>query len=84
MGQTPVTDFELYITGFVNGEERSVIDMMPTVTCEVTASSPIGFYPLIISGGEDDCYDFNYTEGTYTVRSATLSKTMISLMSIDT
>ena len=84
VGQTPVTDFELYITGFVNGEERSVIDLMPTVTCEVTASSPIGFYPLIISGGEDDCYDFNYTEGTYTVRSATLSKTMISLMSIDT
>ncbi len=84
VGQTPVTDFELYITGFVNGEERSVIDLMPTVTCEVTVSSPIGFYPLIISGGEDDCYDFNYTEGTYTVRSATLSKTMISLMSIDT
>ena len=82
MGNEPVTDFEFYITGFVNGENQSAIDRLPVVTCEVTTSSPIGFYPLVISGGEDDCYTFNYTNGTYTVRSATLSQTAITLSPI--
>ena len=81
-GNEPVTDFELYISGFVNGESQSVIDRLPVITCEVTSSSTVGFYPLVISGGEDDCYTFNYTNGTYTVRSATLSQTSITLSPI--
>ena len=66
VGNEPVTDFEFYISGFVNGESQSVIDRLPVITCEVTSSSTVGFYPLVISGGEDDCYTFNYTNGTYT------------------
>ena len=81
-GNEPVTDFEFYISGFVNGESQSVIDRLPVITCEVTSSSTVGFYPLVISGGEDDCYTFNYTNGTYTVRSATLSQTSITLSPI--
>ena len=82
VGNEPVTDFEFYISGFVNGESQSVIDRLPVITCEVTSSSTVGFYPLVISGGEDDCYTFNYTNGTYTVRSATLSQTSITLSPI--
>ena len=82
VGNEPVTDFEFYISGFVNGESQSVIDRLPVITCEVTSSSTVGFYPLVISGGEDDCYTFNYTNGTYTVRSASLSQTSITLSPI--
>ncbi len=82
VGQEPTTDYEMYIEGFVNGEDKSVIDQMPTITCEVTAASPIGFYPLVIGGGEDDCYTFAYTEGVYTVRSATMIQTEITLAPI--
>ena len=32
VGQEPTTDYEMYIEGFVNGEDKSVIDQMPTIT----------------------------------------------------
>jgi uncharacterized repeat protein (TIGR03803 family) len=45
------------------------IDIPPTATTTATATSPPGTYPIILSGGSDDAYDFvGLTNGTLTVK----------------
>lgn len=82
VGAEPTTDYEIRYKGFVNGEDVSVLDVQPTASCEVTQESPIGSYPIVVSGGEDNCYSFIYEGGTYTVRSANQGKTNITLAAI--
>src|SRR5262249_20875004 len=47
---------------------ESDIDTPPTVTTTATPSSPPGPYPITVSGGSDDIYEFvGWTNGTLTV-----------------
>jgi hypothetical protein len=59
-------------SGFVNGEGSSVLDAEPVVSIE---SSPVnvGTYPIVVSGGADNNYVFNYINGTLTIKPAALS-----------
>jgi gliding motility-associated-like protein len=60
-------------TGFVNGENATVLDTKPvSSTIAVTSSAP-GTYPIIISGGADNNYDFNYLPGVLTINKVTLT-----------
>jgi hypothetical protein len=53
--------------GFVNSETSSVLNTPPTTTTSAVATSVVGDYPINISGGIDDNYDFNYVPGTLTI-----------------
>lgn len=55
--------FTLTYNGFKNGENSSVLTKMPTVSCEATANSPVGEYPVTVSGAEAKNYDISYVAG---------------------
>lgn len=55
------------ITGFVNGEDASVLTKQPTASCTVGADAAVGTHPITVSGGEAENYEFVYVSGTLTV-----------------
>ena len=60
-------EFEITITGYRLDEDASVLTKLPEAVCEATSSSPVGEYPIILSGGEADNYEFRYTHGVLKV-----------------
>jgi gliding motility-associated-like protein len=54
-------------SGFMNDETIDVINTIPSVTTTATIASPAGSYPIAISGGSDDNYEFVYQPGTLAV-----------------
>ncbi len=62
-------------TGFKNGESTFVFISFPTLSTTATLSSPVGAYPILISGGSANNYTFSYVTGTLTVNKATLTAT---------
>ncbi|MBK7651667.1 MAG: hypothetical protein IPJ20_14335 [Flammeovirgaceae bacterium] len=62
--------------GFVNSETSAVLDTPPTTSTGAVATSGVGDYPINISGGSDDNYDFNYVPGTLTITKAILTATV--------
>ena len=64
---TPNPLFTLDYNGFVNGENISYLDSLPTTSTTASITSPIGTYPIIVQGGNDNNYLFNYTNGLLTV-----------------
>ena len=47
----------------------------PAITCEATASSPVGTYPIVISKGSVENYNDTYVNGTLTIEKAPLTIT---------
>ncbi len=47
--------------GFVAGDSVRDIDVLPRLTSPATPASPVGTYPLLLSGGSDDNYDLVLT-----------------------
>lgn len=60
-------DFKVYYYGFFHGDTTSVIIDQPLATTTATKDSPVGDYPITLSGGNADNYDFKFTNGTLTV-----------------
>ena len=60
-------EFILRYEGFKLDEGMEVISTLPVATCEADASSPVGTYDIVISGGVAPNYDFKYTKGTLVV-----------------
>ena len=54
-------------SGFKNGETNSVLTKQPTITTTATTSSPVGTYPVTVSGAEAQNYAISYVNGTLTV-----------------
>lgn len=65
--------FNVTYSGFVNGENESVITSAPTVSTTATKTSNVGEYPITISGGSAKNYEFVYEPGVLTVTKAPLS-----------
>ncbi len=65
----------LTYSGFQNGEDVTSLTTEPTASTSATSTSSVGTYAITASGGTDDNYTFNYTDGTLTVNQATLSVT---------
>ena len=63
--QNPVLTF--VISGFVNGETQSALDVPPSIQTTSLQNSPAGSYPITISGGSDNSYNYVYVSGTLTV-----------------
>jgi gliding motility-associated-like protein len=54
-------------SGFVYGENTAVLDVLPSVSTNAVADSPAGDYVITVSGGNDNCYSFNYINGILTI-----------------
>lgn len=67
-------------TGFVNGENASVLSGSPSFSTTATPTSPIGNYPITITQGSLSAtnYTFTFANGTLTVQRATLTVTATS------
>lgn len=56
--------------GFKNNETADVLTRQPNVETTATVNSPVGTYPIIVTGAEAQNYSFNYERGTLTVTKA--------------
>lgn len=65
-------NFTITYSGFVNGENDSVLTSIPVTTTAANEKSEVGTYPIIISGGEAKNYAFEYEQGELTVNKASL------------
>lgn len=61
----PVFTYE--ITGFVNGQNKSVLTTQPQINCNYTKTSDVGSYETIASGADAKNYTFNYVNGNVKV-----------------
>jgi len=59
--------FRLIYTGFVRNDSVGKLITKPVVSCVADLSSPIGTYPITVSGGNDTNYNFTYGNGTLTI-----------------
>ena len=62
-------------SGFVNGDDASVVTTQPTASTTATQGSPAGGYTITPGGGVSSNYTFNYVNGTLTIGDATLTVT---------
>lgn len=65
-------EFNISYSGFVNGEDESVITTKPTASSSATPTSNVGTYPISISGGVAKNYTLKYETGTLTITKAAL------------
>lgn len=59
--------FVLDYEGFKNGETEDVLTTKPTVTTMATKTSPVGNYPVKVSGAEAKNYEITHVDGLLTV-----------------
>lgn len=67
--------FQTEYTGFITGEDESVITNNGTYSTSATASSAVGTYVVTQSGATAQNYTFQYESGTLTVTKAPLTMT---------
>ncbi|MEY4385507.1 MAG: hypothetical protein RLY20_790 [Verrucomicrobiota bacterium] len=63
----PNPTFTVSYSGFVNGEDASVLDSAPTAAAGVTNTTAPGIYPITLAGGTDDNYALSLVSGTFTI-----------------
>ncbi len=68
--------FTITYTGFVNGDNVASI-VQGTAASSANATSVVGTYPIVPSGGSATNYSFNYVNGTLTVTKATITATAV-------
>jgi len=61
--------------GFVNGDNSTNLSTQPIITTTATSTSPVGTYPITISGANDPNYTITYSAGILTVQPAPLTIT---------
>ncbi len=71
--------FTASYSGFVNGEDESVLTKQPTFSSTATKDSDAGEYTIDISGAEAPNYAISYTSGSLTIDKADQSITFNSL-----
>ena len=69
-------DFVLVYNGWKNGEDERVLQELPVAITSATKSSPIGEYPVTLSGGEAENYDFIFVDGVLVVTESDAIKTI--------
>jgi hypothetical protein len=67
------TVFTLTYSGFKYGDTVDSLLGVPTAKTLATATSPVGDYPITMTGGESDCYTFVYQPCTLHVTRADLT-----------
>lgn len=62
-------------SGFQYQDDASELEIIPIATTTATTSSPIGTYPITVSGGDSESYNFIYQAGTLTIAEAVVTVT---------
>lgn len=62
--------FEVKYDGFVGNEDENVLMTKATASTTATKTSDVGTYPINVTGGSGDNYEFSYTSGTLTINKA--------------
>jgi hypothetical protein len=75
--------FSLTYTGFVNDDDAFSLTESPSIRSTGTASSDAGIYDIIVEGGSDENYDFNYVNGVFTIEKADQTLTFPALDDVD-
>ena len=52
--------------------EGGALDGIPEISCEATATSPVGTYDIIVKKGTETNYNVTYVKGTLTIKKAPL------------
>ncbi|MFY0689237.1 MAG: hypothetical protein JXQ90_18850, partial [Cyclobacteriaceae bacterium] len=68
--------------GFVLDDDSLDLDNPPVITTEVEIGSGVGIYPIVLSSGDDDKYEFSYVSGALDVTKALLTVTATNLTKI--
>ncbi len=63
-------------TGFIDGEDASVIDVKPVASTAALSSSDAGSYRIRLTGGIDNNYDLTLVDGTLRIEKAPLTITV--------
>lgn len=69
----PNPEFTISYSGFVNGENESILMTKPIATTSANEKSSVGTYPITISGGAAKNYTFEYEQGELTINKASLA-----------
>lgn len=64
--------FNVVYSGFIDGEDESVITTVPTVRTNATPLSNVGYYTISISGGTAKNYILQYKSGILNITKANL------------
>jgi hypothetical protein len=67
---TPNPALTITYSGFVKGENVSVLTSQPVISTTAMQSSNIGDYPITVSGGSADNYNLQLMNGTLTITAA--------------
>lgn len=65
-------------SGFVNGDNESVLTQKPGIKTEATATSNVGSYTITPTGAQAKNYDINYTDGTLNITQVPLTVRAVS------
>jgi gliding motility-associated-like protein len=63
----PNPELTLSYSGFVNGDDLSVIDSKPSVFTSAGPASDAGSYGITADGGSDNNYSFTYQNGSFVI-----------------
>ena len=69
-------EFTLTYEGFKNEETLEVLTTQPTISCDAKKDSPVGEYPVTVSGAEATNYDISYVNGKLTISEAPIAITV--------
>jgi hypothetical protein len=64
---SPLPTFTASYSGFVNGDTPASLTQPPTFATVATASSPVGIYPIVVSGPATANYTIRFVDGALTV-----------------
>jgi|GEM_PF-2894877 len=64
------------IDGFRNGQDQTVIDILPQINTTAIQNSNAGNYDITFSEGSDDIYNFEYVKGVLSINKAALNVTI--------
>lgn len=62
-----VPELTVTYSGFVNNDTEASLTTPPSVTTTATSASPVGSYPITVSGAVSSNYEVTYVNGTLTV-----------------
>ncbi len=74
--------FTITYYGFINSDNETSLTQAPIAICQATPISPFGDYPIVLSGGDAQNYDFTLMNGTLTVNKAAVTITALAASSV--
>ena len=63
----PNPELTYQVTGFVNGDDQTDLNVLPAITTTAGLNSPAGDYPITLSGGSDNSYSYVLVGGVLTI-----------------